>query len=71
MYRIHFDPKIGKFIIQVLCWYAVWRTVQHEDTGLTFDTLGHAERYVADTGLGSLYINKSANTRPAIFAAYN
>lgn len=71
MFRIHFDHKVGKFIIQVLWFNLFWRTVKKELDDLTFDTLGHAEKYAADTGLAKLYVNKSANTRPALFAAYN
>ncbi len=66
MYRIHFSPQVGKFVVQVLWIGSVWRTVrQHEASGpsteLTFRTYSEAKTHVSEIGLDQLYSNKSAD----------
>jgi len=67
MYRIHFDPKIGRFIIQVLVLGFIWAPVKKlADTNdkvdrLTFNKFSDAVDHVHAIGLDKLYIDKSAN----------
>lgn len=61
MYRIHFDPALGKFVVQVLSWGIFWVTVRNGSDFATFATFENAERYITDIGLNKLYENKSAD----------
>ena len=72
MYRIHFDPKIGRFVIQVAIWLGLrWKTVmvaQETESKVTFTFEKHsfakyndAMAHVAEIGLDKLYQNKSVN----------
>ena len=71
MYRIHFDPKISKFVVQVQRFGLLWVTctvlcIDREgpnDVYLTntFDTYLKAAEYVTAIGLDTLYADKSAN----------
>ena len=65
MYRIHFVPNPGIFILQVLhlgIWWSSIKTV--EGKFLAFTTYGDAADHAQRIGLTKLYENKSANTRP-------
>ena len=57
MFRIHFDELNNHFIIQVLRYGFLWRTVK----GLDFATLLAARDYVSEIGLDRLYKDKSAD----------
>lgn len=67
MYRIHFDHRIGRFVIQVLVFGLFWRDIaKSSDTEpvsdrLSFAKLVEAENYIQSIGLARLYKNKSAN----------
>lgn len=67
MYRIHFDPKIGRFIIQVMVLGCFWAPVKKlADTNdkvdrLTFNKFSEAVDHVEAIGLDKLYADKSAN----------
>jgi hypothetical protein len=63
MYRIHFDHKTGKFVLQIATFGGLWwSTVKTgEGDGYTFDTFDKAKARVADIGLDKLYENKSAD----------
>lgn len=75
MYRIHFDQKIGRFIIQVLAYGFLWKTVfimkenkegtnqsiKYDFEKHSFRTFDEAGLYVIEIGLNKLYQNKSAN----------
>jgi len=74
MYRIHFDPKIGRFVIQVLVWGIFWKTIQiareSEDPAKlpsftfeehSFRTYSETIAYVQEIGLNTLYKDCSKN----------
>ena len=67
MYRIHFDPKIGRFIIQVLVLGFIWAPVKKlaesndKVEQLTFQKFDDAVSHVKSIGLDKLYADKSAN----------
>lgn len=74
MYRIHFDPKIGMFLVQIASglFGIFWTTVGRELNGvagekspvwnsLRFATFKEAKEYAASIGLDQLYEDRSAN----------
>lgn len=67
MYRIHFDPKIGRFIVQVLAFGFIWVSVQKladsndKTEPLTFTQFDEATSHVKTIGLDKLYRDKSEN----------
>ena len=65
MFRIHFDEQTNRFIIQVLRYGFLWRTVK----GLDFSTLRDARSYASSTGLDELYKDKSADKFDAYMRA--
>ena len=67
MFRIHFDETQNHFVVQVLRYGILWRTVK----GLDFDTLRKAREYVSQVGLDQLYRDKSADKYHAYMAEGN
>jgi len=73
MYRISFDPKTGRFIIQILRFGLFWVNVQREIPGpdgpvtindtFSFQTYDAARKHVEATGLDQLYQDRSENIR--------
>lgn len=67
MFRIHFDPTTGQFVVQVLSFGCFWTTVRRkradEPTAKIagFATYEEAGKYVSSIGLDKLYTNKSAD----------
>ena len=67
MYRIHFDPKIGRFVIQVLVWGIFWKSLKKLTEKMdsvevhSFQKLNEAMAHVSEIGLDKLYQNKSVN----------
>lgn len=67
MFRIHFDPKLGRFIIQVHRFGLLWRSVMalNDDSSGTnqmmFKTFDEASSYVKSIGLDKLYRDGSTN----------
>ena len=67
MYRIHFDPKIGRFIVQVLAFGFIWVSVNKladsndKTEPLTFIQFDQATNHVKTIGLDKLYRDKSEN----------
>ena len=67
MFRIHFDPKLGRFIVQIHYLGVFWRSVMalNEDKSGTdlqmFKTFDEASEYVKSIGLDKLYRNGSVN----------
>lgn len=65
MYRIHFDHKTGKFILQASIFFGLyWITVKNGDgngDGYAFNTYEEARKHVSKIGLDQLYKDKSAN----------
>lgn len=70
MYRIHFDPKTGWFILQVGCCYGLfWTTVMETFAGAPADapkvrqyaTYAAAQKFATESGLATLYVDRSAN----------
>ena len=67
MYRIHFDHRIGRFVIQVLIYKLFWCDVARSSDidplskRATFLTLTEAREYVKSIGLDQLYHDKSAD----------
>lgn len=55
MYRIHFDYKTARFVVQVLRCGLVWRSAE----GLDYGTYDEATSAVTAIGLDKLYANKS------------
>lgn len=66
MYRIHFDPRIGRFIIQVLVFGLFWSSVKKlaesndKTESLTFHTFEGAVNHIQSIGLDKLYKDGSA-----------
>ena len=67
MYRITFDPKLGKFVIQICKLQCFW--VNAADW--QFDNYDHALAHVKQIGLDKLYQDKSANVYQAYMAEGN
>jgi hypothetical protein len=67
MYRIHFDPNVGRFVIQVLVWGFIWESVRSlneqgkKTSPLTFETYDDTVAHVQKMGLHTLYQDRSAN----------
>lgn len=67
MFRIHFDPKLGRFIVQIHHLGMFWRSVMalNEDKSgtdlLMFKTFDEASEYVKSIGLDKLYRDMSVN----------
>ena len=63
MFRIHFMPIGGKFVIQISTMYGlIWKTVTESDgQAKEFATYKDAVEYVSSIGLDTLYENKSEN----------
>lgn len=57
MFRIHFDETKNHFVIQVLRYGFLWRTVR----GLDFTSLLAARSYANQIGLDELYKDRSAD----------
>lgn len=60
IFRIHFEPKGGHFVIQFQKRFFGWETVQQRGQepileDLTFDTYDDAEKYVKDKGIDKAY----------------
>jgi len=73
MFRISFDPAIGRFVIQVLRFGLFWVNVSvtayekgvEKAAGfkLSFETYEAARKHVTSIGLDQLYQDRSENTR--------
>lgn len=67
MFRIHFDPRLGRFLIQVkvngFFWKNVMKLADKEpiSEAMTFKTFADAQEHVKSIGLDKLYANKSEN----------
>lgn len=64
IYRIHFEPKGGSFVLQFQKFFMCWETVQKLEgkagekpmhVPLTFDTYDAAEQYVKEKGIDKAY----------------
>lgn len=60
IYRIHFEPRGGKFVIQFKTGFFFWETVQCRGgepllEDLTFETYDAAEEYVIAKGINKAY----------------
>ena len=58
MFRIIFDPKVNRFIVQVLQWAILWRTCINQIDGepMKFETYVEARHWVNSIGLNNLYV---------------
>ena len=65
MFRIHFDEQTSRFIVQVLRYNFLWRTVK----GIDFETLLKARDYVGEIGLDRLYQDRSADKYNSFIAS--
>jgi len=67
MYRIHFDPRFGRFVIQVKFYGCFWRNIvkladnNSTTESLMFKTFKEAEEHVQSIGLDKLYVDRSVN----------
>ena len=66
MYRIVFDPRCGRFLVQISAWFGLfWKNVMCLDASgddlipMAFKTFDEAKEYIASIGLDQLYANKS------------
>lgn len=59
MYRIHFNPKTGKFVIQVQAFSMLWVDAK----GMSFATYDEAASHVEEVGLNKLYEDRSEDKR--------
>lgn len=57
MYRIIFDPKASRFIVQILVWACLWRSCinQISQEPMHFETLAEARAWVNALGISELY----------------
>ena len=65
MFRIHFDPQVSKFVVQMLVWGFMWVTCKehhenrdgpgHAEIPVRFNTFKEAEKWVSDKGLPEAY----------------
>lgn len=79
MFRISFDPAIGRFVIQVLRFGLFWVNVQKSETSTSepilnvsacnFHTYDDARKYVTSIGLDQLYKDRSENVRRSYMSA--
>ena len=71
MFRISFDPAIGRFVIQVLRFGLFWVNVRRQIAGpgtpveekFEFQTYEDARKHVTSIGLDQLYQDRSENVR--------
>jgi hypothetical protein len=61
MFRIHFDPKTGMFLLQVKGHGFFWRTVMASKTPARFKSYDDVMNHVKEIGLNKLYRDGSAN----------
>lgn len=67
MFRIHFDPKLGRFLIQVNKYHIFWKSIMilnQDNSGtevMMFKTFDEASEYVKSIGLDKLYHDRSEN----------
>ena len=71
MFRIVFDPKISRFVVQVMVWHCFWRDCQQRvPTGdgpttraerVVFHTYKGALKWVTDNGLKEAYREAPSN----------
>ena len=69
MYRITFDPKISRFVVQILVWHCFWRDCRRDiavpDTPvnerITFGAYRDAVKWVTDNGLKDAYREAPSN----------
>ena len=69
MFRIIFDPKISRFVVQVMVWHCFWRDCQREIAGpgtpvrerITFGTHRDAVKWVTENGLKEAYREAPSN----------
>jgi hypothetical protein len=75
MFRLHFEPKLGLWVIQFLYLGLFWRAVRREaeEQGrpagsiLSFKSIEDAENYVTATGIGLAYDRWAAKGRNAVY----
>ena len=78
MYRIHFDPRISLFIVQVLCWGFWWRTVRHNISRgahgetpayepRTWNTYEEARKWCRSIGLHEAYGEQQSPKDKAVY----
>lgn len=74
MFRISFDPAIGRFVIQVLRFGLFWVRIKNifidvyagphdKSATCSFETYEAARKYVTSIGLDQLYQDRSENVR--------
>ena len=67
MFRIHFDPKLGRFLIQINQHHIFWKSIMalnQDNSGtevMMFKTFDEASDYVKIIGLDKLYSDRSEN----------
>lgn len=67
MFRIHFEPELGRFLIQVNKYHFLWCSVMalnSDNSGcevMLFKTFDEALNYVKSIGLDKLYSDRSEN----------
>lgn len=74
MFRIVFDPKVSRFVVQIMVWHLFWRDCHREIDGkdgpvtvrITFGTWKDAVKWVADVGLRDAYFERQSKI-PALY----
>ena len=71
MYRVHFDPKTGWFILQVssglfsMFWTTIMETFAEAPADAPkvrqYATYAEAQKFATESGLATLYVDRSAN----------
>ena len=69
MFRIIFDPKVSRFVVQIMIWHLFWRDCHREIDGkdgpatvrITFGTWKDAVKWVTDNGLKEAYREAPSN----------
>ena len=67
MFRIHFHPQLGRFLIQINQHHIFWKSIMvlnQDNSGtevMMFKTFDEASDYVKSIGLDKLYRDRSEN----------
>lgn len=60
MFRVKFDPKMAKWIVQINLYYLLWSTVRINGKDvLYFEDFDEAMKFVVEIGLNKIYCDSS------------
>lgn len=67
MYRIHFQVRTGKWVIQFLVWGLFWVTVKDDAGQVRFEDFDAAVDYTTVRGLDQMYRLRKTKDIPRLF----